>query len=367
MSGFPNRRARAAELMRQAGLGAAAFVPGPNLAYLTGVHLHLMERPTLYVLCADGSAHALMPALERQKWQSAVPDADTLYWDDAEGPEAGFAALADRMGTANSLGVEGLRMRAAEYRALARHFGPEVLVDADSALAELRLLKDSQEIDDLRRAIAISEAALGEVYDAGIGGQSERQISARLKAAMLSHGATGFAFEPIVLCGGAAADPHGDTSGRVVAPGDALLIDFGASYGDMHADITRTVFCGHATDAHAAIYETVLAANHAGREAVRAGRSVGDVDAAATDRLKASPFADLILHKTGHGLGREVHEAPAVMRSNREPQRAGMVFTVEPGLYRPNDIGVRIEDNVVVTETGHDCLTQFNREIMTLA
>jgi Xaa-Pro dipeptidase len=367
MSGFSARRARAAQLMRQAGLGAAAFVPGPNLAYLTGVHLHLMERPTLYVLCADGSAHALMPALERQKWQSAVPDAETLYWDDADGPEAGFAALADRLGTAISLGVEGLRMRAAEYRALARHFGLDALVDADSALAELRLLKEPGEIDDLRRAIAISEAALGEVYDAGIGGQSEQQISARLKAAMLSHGATGFAFEPIVLCGGAAADPHGDTSGRIVASGDALLIDFGASYGDMHADITRTVFCGHVTDAHAALYDTVLAANHAGREAVRAGRAVGDVDAAATDRLQASPFADLILHKTGHGLGREVHEAPAVMRSNREPQRAGMVFTVEPGLYRPNDIGVRIEDNVVVTETGHDCLTQFNREIMTLA
>lgn len=367
MSALPNRRARAAELMRRAGLSAAAFVPGPNLVYLTGVHLHLMERPTIFVLCPDGGSHALMPALEREKWHAAMAEADTIYWDDADGPEAAFAALAERLGAGVALGVEGLRMRAAEYRALARHFGPDALADADSALAELRLLKDSREIDDLRRAIAISEAALGEVYDAGIGGQSERQISARLKASMLSHGATGFAFEPIVLSGGAAANPHGDTSGRVVAPGDVLLIDFGASYGDMHADITRTVFCGHATDAHAAVYETVLAANHAGREAVQAGRPVGDVDAAATDRLQASPFADLILHKTGHGLGREVHEAPAVMRSNRELQRDGMVFTVEPGLYRPNDIGVRIEDNVVVTETGHDCLTQFNREIMTLA
>lgn len=367
MSAFINRRARAAELIRRAGLNAAAFVPGPNLAYLTGVHLHLMERPTLFVLCPDGSSHALMPALEREKWNAAMADTDTIYWDDAEGPEAAFAALADRLGAGVALGVEGLRMRAAEYRALLRHFGSDALVDADAAFADLRLLKEPGEIDDLRRAIAISEAALGETYDAGIGGKSESEISARLKASMLSHGASGFAFEPIVLSGGAAANPHGDTSGRVVTPGDVLLIDFGASYGDMHADITRTVFCGHATDAHAAVYETVLAANHAGRQAVQAGRPVGDVDQAATGRLRASPFGDLILHKTGHGLGREVHEAPAVIYSNRELQRAGMVFTVEPGLYRPNDIGVRIEENVLVTETGHDCLTQFNREIMTLA
>jgi Xaa-Pro dipeptidase len=261
-----------------------------------------------------------------------------------------FAVLADRLGKGVLLGVEGLRMRATEYRSLARHFGHERLVDADPALVDLRLVKDPREIDELRRAVAISEAALGETYDAGIGGQTEKQISARLKAAMLAHGATGFAFEPIVLCGGAAADPHGDASERTVAAGNVLLIDFGASYGDMHADITRTVFCEHASDAHAAIYETVLSANEAGRQAVRAGASVGDVDAAATDRLLESPFADLILHKTGHGLGREVHEAPAVMRSNTDPQRTGMVFTIEPGLYRRNDIGVRIEDNVVVTE-----------------
>jgi Xaa-Pro dipeptidase len=367
MSDFSKRRARAADLLRSAGLGAAAFVPGPNLAYLTGVHLHLMERPTLYVLCADGSSHALMPALEQQKWRSAMPEAGTIYWEDSDGPAAGFAVLADRLGKGVLLGVEGLRMRAIEYRSLARHFGHERLVDADPALVDLRLVKDPREIDELRRAVAISEAALGETYDAGIGGQTEKQISARLKAAMLAHGATGFAFEPIVLCGGAAADPHGDASERTVAAGNVLLIDFGASYGDMHADITRTVFCEHASDAHAAIYETVLSANEAGRQAVRAGASVGDVDAAATDRLLDSPFADLILHKTGHGLGREVHEAPAVMRSNTDPQRTGMVFTIEPGLYRRNDIGVRIEDNVVVTENGHDCLTQFNREIMTLA
>ncbi len=367
MTIFETRRAHAIALMQQANLGALAFVPGPNFAYLTGVTLHLMERPTLYIIAADGAEHALMPNLEHQKWQTDMPHAATVYWDDLDGPGEGFSKLADQLGLDNPLGVEGLRMRAAEYRALSGLLGSDALTDADGVLAELRLIKDAAEIADLRRAIAISETALGETYDAGIGGQTERQIAARLKTAMLAHGATGFSFEAIVLGGGASANPHGNASDRPVAPGDPLLIDFGASYGEMHADITRTVFCEYASDEHAAIYETVLAANQRGLAAVRPGTPVGDVDDAATAVLETSAFADLVLHKTGHGLGRDVHEAPQVARPNRDLQRSGMVFTVEPGLYRPGDIGVRIEDDVHVTETGHDCLTQFDRELATYA
>ncbi|MCK0096715.1 Xaa-Pro peptidase family protein [Yoonia sp. F2084L] len=358
-----DRLVRACDLLTKANIDAVVLVPGSNFSYLTGVQMHLMERPTLFALTCDGGKFAVMPALERQKWAAAMPDAETFYWEDADGPNAAFVALAGAVGTRNTLGIEGLRMRAAEYLALRKHWPVERLCDADGALTGLRLLKDATEIAELRRAIAISEAALGETYDNGIGGRTEAEIAGQLKAAMLAHGATGFAFEPIVLTGGAAADPHGDAGARAVKPGDALLIDFGASYGSMHADITRTVFCGHASDDHAALYETVRAANAAGRKATYPGNAVGDIDAAATDVLAASPYADLILHKTGHGLGRDVHEAPQVMRSNRAPLQKGMVITIEPGLYRAGDIGVRIEDDVVVTETGYDCLTQFPREL----
>lgn len=366
MSVYADRRARANALMETAGLGAAAFVPGANFTYLTGVHMHLMERPTLFVQSRDGGAYAVMPALERQKWSEAMPEAETFYWDDADGPGAAFAALATAMGTDDALGVEGLRMRAAEFLALAQHWPSQGLVDADAALTDLRILKDTEEIADLKRAIAISEAALGEVFDTGIGGKTEQHLAAQLKAAMLSHGASGFAFGPIVLTGGEAANPHGDPGERVVEPGAPLLIDFGASYGDMHADITRTVFCDHVSDRHRAIYETVLAANQAGQDAVATDTPVGAIDDAATTVLEASDFADMILHKTGHGLGREVHEAPQVMRSNQVPQQAGMVVTIEPGLYKTGEIGVRIEDDVLITEAGPECLTSFERELLTL-
>ena len=367
MTVFAERQSRAIDLMKAAGLGSAAFVPGANFTYLTGVHLHLMERPTLFALTADAGAFAVMPALERQKWSTAMPEAETFYWDDADGPGNAFASLAQAIGVSDALGVEGLRMRAAEYLALSRHWRTEDLIDADEAMTDLRILKSADEIAELRRAIAISETALEETFDAGIRGRSEREIAARLKSAMLSHGASGFAFDPIVLTGGEAANPHGDPGERIVTAGQPLLIDFGASYGDMHADITRTAFCDHVSDAHAEIYETVLAANRAGLAAVEVGAPVSAVDAAATGVLAGSRFADMILHKTGHGLGREVHEAPQVMRGNDRPQQAGMVITIEPGLYRPEEIGVRIEDDVLITEAGGESLTSFDRNLRIVA
>lgn len=363
MTVYTKRQQRACELIQKTELDAAAFVPGAQFTYLTGIHLHLMERPTLYVLAADGTACAVMPKLERLKWSLSMPDVETFYWDDADGPAAAFALMAKAIGCDGALGVEGLRMRFAEQQLLAAHWSAEQIINADEALAELRILKDESEIASLRKAISISEAALGETLDFGITGQTERQFVARLKGAMLSHGATGFSFDPIVLTAGKSANPHGEPGDEIIAAGQPLLIDFGASFEELNADITRTFFCGHVTDKHAEIYETVRQANEAGRAAVKAGNKIGLVDAAATDVLKVSAFDDLILHKTGHGLGREVHEAPWVMRSNEAPQRAGMVFTIEPGLYREGEIGVRIEDDVVVTETGIDCLTSFNREL----
>ena len=356
------RQQRACELLAGANLDAAAFVPGPNFSYLTGVDLHLMERPTLFVLSRDGRQHAVIPALERLQWSNDMPDAVTSYWADEDGPAAAFAALAAELDGC-VLGVEGLRMRAAEYMALRQHWPEDRLLNADDALIPMRICKGAEEISDLRQAIKISETALAEVIHETRAGHTEAAIVAKLKSAMLSHGAVGFAFDPIVLSGAEAANPHGHPSDRKLKPGQALLIDFGASYGVMHADITRTFFCDHVPDEHAAIYETVKTANDKGKQAVKPGAPVESVDAAATGILAESPYADMILHKTGHGLGREVHEAPQVMAGNTTPLQPGMVITVEPGLYKSNEIGIRIEDDVLITESGHESLTTYNRDI----
>ena len=145
--------------------------------------------------------------------------------------------------------------------------------------------------------------------------------------------------------------------------GDALLFDFGGRYQHFSADITRTFFIGQVSETDRAFYDTVLAANTKGREISKPGLTASAVDDAVCKVLEHSQFAAFKRHKTGHGLGLDVHEAPQIMRGNQQKLEPGMVFTIEPGLYRDGEAGVRIEDDVVVTETGVESLTTYPRDL----
>lgn len=359
---YAARRLSAAAIAQTMGLGALSFVPGANFTYLTGLHFHLMERPTLLFVTAGAEVVAIMPELEREKWAEAFPVATTFYWQDVDGYAQAFADAAAALGGL-MIGVEGMRMRVFEVDALRNHFPQGAIVDAEVGLVDLRISKSAEEVAALQQAIAISETALAETLDQVRTGMTERAIAALLKQRMLGCGAEGFSFDPIVLAGRNAANPHGVPSGRALRAGDALLIDFGASFGGFHADITRTFFCQHVSDDHAALYDTVLAANLRGRQMAGPDVTAHDLDVAVTAVLAASPYAGLIVHKTGHGLGMDIHEAPQIMRGNPKRLVSGTVFTIEPGLYRPGDIGVRIEDNVVTDAEGARVLTSFPREL----
>ncbi|WP_306117536.1 MULTISPECIES: Xaa-Pro peptidase family protein [unclassified Roseitalea] len=347
--------------MDGAGLDAVALVPGANFYYLTGVHLHLMERPTVLFVARDGSMHGAIPTLESARWGQGAPEVNTTYWQDSDGFDDAFADVARRL-KAERIGVEGQLMRVFERDALRSAFADARIDNAHAAISRMRLVKDAEEVAIIEQAIAISERALRTTIDAVVPGMSEVEIRSRLMTEMLAEGADAPAFDTIVLARGASADPHGTPSPeRRLEKGDPLLIDFGAAHGGYNADITRTFFVGAVSDEHRAIYETVLAANETGRTIAAPGMTLHDLDTAVTERLRGSPFADMVLHKTGHGLGIEVHEAPQVMVGNRAPIEPGMVFTIEPGLYRSGEIGVRIEDDVLITEDGCRSLTGFER------
>jgi Xaa-Pro dipeptidase len=255
-------------------------------------------------------------------------------------------------------------MRVFEAEAILAAFAGARIIDAHAAISRMRLHKDEAEVVALRRAIAISEAALSATLAQAAAGMSETDFRQKLMAEMLAGGADGFSFDPIVLSGGASADPHGTPSpDRRLEKGQPLLIDFGAHWGGYAADITRTVFVGSASPAHRDIYEAVRAANALGRGIAAPGMTLDTLDRRVTESLRASGFPDLVLTKTGHGLGLDVHEAPQVMIGNLQVMEPGMVFTIEPGLYRPGDIGVRIEDDVVVTANGAESLTGFERAL----
>jgi Xaa-Pro dipeptidase len=357
------RRQKLLAAMETSDAEAVAIVPGANFYHLTGAHFHLMERPTVLFVTRAGALHAVIPELEKARWQALAPEVETDYWQDSDGFDAAFASVARRL-NASRIGVEGQRMRVFEAEALRRAFRDTPVLDAHAAISSIRLHKDEAEIAAMEKAIAISETALAATLESVRPGMSEWDVRGRLLAAMLAEGADGAAFDPIVLAGGAAADPHGSPSAeRVLTKGDPLLIDFGAAWGGYNADITRTFFVGEASARHRAVYEAVLAANEKGRAIARPGLTMDELDRTVTGVLVEAGFADLVVHKTGHGLGQEVHEAPQVMKGNLQPAEPGMVVTIEPGLYRTDDVGVRIEDDVLITGDGCRSLSAFPREL----
>ncbi|MEZ5824442.1 MAG: Xaa-Pro peptidase family protein [Geminicoccaceae bacterium] len=363
MAGQPQFNALRA-VMAEKDLDAVALVPGVNFRRLTGRDFHQNERPLVLVVTRGGRLAAVVPHLEMASFATLDLDCATYEWRDERGYEAAFASLAIDLGKLGSIGVEGQRMRVFEFLALHRHIDALELVDAHELVSSLRLHKTEGEIASLREAIRISEEALEATVQQVRIGQTETEIEAILVRELFARGAQGLAFDSIVAAGSNSAQPHAQARADYrIRAGDALLFDFGARHGGMNADITRTFFIAEVSDRDRAFYDTVLAANTTARETARAGITASELDDTVQKVLEGSPFAEYRRHKTGHGLGLDVHEAPQIMRGNGQLLEPGMVFTIEPGLYRLGEAGVRIEDDVVVRDDGIEVLTQFPREL----
>jgi Xaa-Pro dipeptidase len=230
-------------------------------------------------------------------------------------------------------------------------------------MAQLRLIKDADEIAALRRAIEITEQALDDVLAAVHVGMTERQIANLLTQALLQRGAEGLAFEPLIQSGPNTALPHATPGERAVQAGELLLLDFGITIDGYASDITRTFVVGHVSEEIKKIYELVKQANAAGRAASRPGVSGQEVDRAARKVIVDGGYGQYFTHRTGHGLGLEGHEPPYMVEGNAVPLEVGNTFTIEPGIYVPGLGGVRIEDDVVIVAGGAESMTAYDREL----
>jgi Xaa-Pro dipeptidase len=364
------RQSKLRKALKSSNLNGLVLNPGPSLTYLTGLHFHLMERPIIFIITPEEPVLAIIPELEAAKLMGIpFPVQPNFYGEDPHTWPGVFsqALAAAQLPGAYSIAVEPGRLRVLELRYL-QNAAPEAsFVSAEEVLSGLRMRKDADEIKAMRKAAQIAEQALSATLPAIKAGVSEREIASELTMQLLRQGSEpNLPFFPIVASGPNSANPHATPTDRKFAAGDLLVIDWGATHKGYLSDITRTFAIGEVTNELIHIYDTVARANEAGRKASRPGATAESVDAAARQVISGAGYAKFFTHRTGHGLGMESHERPYIRAGNNLPLAPGMTFTVEPGIYLPGRNGVRIEDDLVITEDGAQSLTNFPRQLQIL-
>jgi len=357
--------------LRQQGAAVGLVTAPTSLRYLTGWS-NPSKRFAGLLVPVEGEPVLLLPALEAEGARAAT-GVRLVTWADGEDPYARLGALLRQTGAERALAVEHETFSLVQLAQLARALAVEPgallpgMPDLSPVISDLRECKDEAEVARLQRAADMLNPALDAALEAIRPGATEREIARVLEDAMAAAGAEGVAFETHVLFGPASALPHGATGARALEPGQVVLMDFGALYRGYRSDITRTVCCGEWPAELARVYDVVRAANEAAIAAVRPGVALGEVDRAARRVIEEAGYGQYFIHRTGHGLGLEIHEEPYVVAGNPKLLRPGHVVTIEPGVYLPGIGGVRIEDDVVVTETGCRVLTSWTKERLSVS
>ncbi|PYI55070.1 M24 family metallopeptidase [Paenibacillus flagellatus] len=352
------RLARLRDLMRERGLEALFVTGSHNRAYMSGfvgsAGYLLITQDKAYLL-ADfryvTQAAEQAPAFEIVEHKPKVMET--------------VKELLKGLGI-GKLGFEQQHVTYASYASYAADLGDIALVPAEPLVELLRMVKDETELAIMREAAELADKTFAHVLTTLKPGITENDVALTIEFFMRQHGATSVSFDTIVASGERSALPHGRASDRVLRSGEFVKLDFGAYYKGYCSDITRTVMLGRPTDRHRDIYQIVLEAQLHTLDGIRPGMTGKEADALARDVIKRHGYGDHFGHGTGHGLGMEVHEAPRLSTQADTVLKPGMTVTVEPGIYLPGFGGVRIEDDVVVTESGVQRLTQSTKDFIIL-
>ena len=357
------RVARLQEVARREGLAGFVVVPGASLVYLSGFRMGMSERPAFLLVPAEGEAAFFCPAFEAERVRRGTGIDNLLTYTDEAGPQAALTAGLRGGNWGGRIAFEYRACRLLEYDLVAQAVGGCQPVDARPLLAELRMAKDEAELAAIQRAADAVNVMLDAIRERLEERPTELELQSAAIAALRQHyPEAGVAFITVVS-GERTALPHASASERRVEPGDLVLADLGASIDGYVSDITRTFATGDLDEEMNRIYDLVLQANAAGCEAARAGMTAGAVDAVTRQVIVDGGYGEYFTHRTGHGIGLEVHEEPYIVSGNEQILQPGHTFTIEPGIYLPGKGGVRIEDNVVITAAGARTLTSYPRDL----
>lgn len=357
LSVYAERMRKAQEMLRAQGLAGVIVGTGSEFAFLTGSWISSHERLTALTIPAEGVAQVVAPMTDIGDLD--LPGITVRGWRDGEDAYQ----LAVEPVSAGTVGL-GSSLTADHVFALRERIDGSLVLATD-VLAEVFMVKDEAELEQLRFA----GAAIDRVHDQVPGllrpGRTEREVAAQIeKLILVEHDVVDFV---IVGSGPNGANPHHSFSDRVLVDGDLVVVDLGGTVGvGYHSDCTRTyrVGAGVARDDEVSrAYSTLLRAQEAACAAVRPGMTAGELDAVARDIISEAGFGDWFTHRLGHGIGLSVHEAPFIIAGSKQVLREGMVFSIEPGIYKPGAWGMRIEDIVVVTSNGGERLNFQPKEL----
>lgn len=344
---YLRRRERLAALLVERDLGALVVGPGSDLVYLAGYRISPSERLTALVLTGGGAATLVVPGLEASRARNAAPDLELREWQETEDPcglaagltgAAGDIALGDQLWAAFVLRLQDALP--------GRRFRP-----ASELTRALRMRKEPEELQALREVGASADRAYAGVRELEFAGRREDEIASDIAALLRRAGHDEVTFT-IVASGPNGASPHHHTGRRVIAAGDAVVLDFGGTRDWYCSDITRTVVAGEPEAELVRVHDLVRRAQEAGYAAAREGALARDVDAAARAVIDAGDYGERFIHRLGHGIGLDGHEHPYLVSDNDERLEQGMAFSIEPGIYLPGRFGVRIEDIAAIGADG---------------
>ena len=337
--------------MQENGLNALVITPGAAMRYLTGFS-EPGSRFLALIVPAEQPWALVVPALNAgQAHRNPAGITDVRAWEDATGWERVFGPLAEElMLNSGSIGLDD-DMPARFVLALQKLMPSASLDLAGAVLAPLRSRKDAGELAALQRAAAATDALIPVAYAACQAGASETEIALAIQQT-IARGGNADSFAPIIGAGVNGASPHHNTGTTQIGTGDVVILDFGAMTDGYHGDITRTVAVGAASDEAKNVYDAVYRAYTAGVAAVQPGAAAQDVDAAARKVISDAGYGEYFIHRTGHGIGLDDHEAPYILAGNETLLMPGHCFSIEPGIYLPGKFGVRLENIVTVSEDG---------------
>ena len=342
--------------MKEKNLTQLLVTDTASIFYLTGRWIEAGERLLVLLIRQSGKPVLFINELFPEKESE---DLDFVWIKDTTDS---IALLAEKLEKEEVLGIDknwpsGFLIRLMETTGSAKVVNSSLLLDL------IRSRKDEEEIQFMREASRLNDDAMTMLIDALHEDMTEKEMEDRLREIYDSLGAEGFSFTPIIAYGKNGANPHHENSHRLLKEGDSVILDIGCRKDNYASDMTRTVFYMEVDEKAKEVYETVLKANRKVIEKVKPGVKFSEIDEAARAVIEEKGYGKYFTHRTGHSIGIEVHEYGDVSSANEDLLMPGMIFSVEPGIYLEGELGVRIEDLVLVTEEGHEVLNSYPKDL----